>query len=290
MSCLYISDLDGTLLTNEPRLSEFSESTLRELLGAGLPFSVASARSVVSMRRLLRNLPITLPVIELNGAFVSNLATGEHEIVNALDSGVASDAYEEVLRLGHAPFVSTFNGHEDCLYVCDIANGGMRWYLDDRIASRDPRLRSTANLGQVLSDQVVCITIINGREALVELELVLREKCGTHVEMHLFENQYSPGWYWLTVHDWRAKKDKGVQAMMELCGLSDRSLVAFGNDSNDICLFELAAERVAVANAFPELKRYATHVIGSNEDESVARYLREHWDTVGLVAGTGDAC
>ena len=49
MNTLYISDLDGTLLTNDARLSEFSRAVLRELIADGLSFSVASARSVVSM-------------------------------------------------------------------------------------------------------------------------------------------------------------------------------------------------------------------------------------------------
>lgn len=279
MSFLYVSDLDGTLLTNEPRLSTASESRLRELLAAGLPFSVASARSVTSIRRLLRDLPITLPVIEFNGAFVSDLSTGKHEVVNAVAPDVVGAVYSQVVALGHVPFVSTFDGREDCLYASEAANEGARWYLDDRIANRDPRLRNTADLRDALAEQVVCLTVIGRRESLSELELAIREMCESQVEMHLFENQYSPGWHWLTVHDWRARKDRGVQAMMALCGLTDHSLVAFGNDLNDVGLFNLAVERVAVANAHPELKRHATHTIGSNEADSVVNYIYEHWSS-----------
>jgi len=75
---LYISDLDGTLLNNKPELSLFSRERLQALIADGLHFTVASARSVNSIRSLLGELKLTLPVISFNGAYISDLASGEH--------------------------------------------------------------------------------------------------------------------------------------------------------------------------------------------------------------------
>ncbi len=113
LNIVYISDLDGTLLRNAATLSSFSEMTLRDLLAEGLPFTVASARSVVSMQAMLRGLPLRLPIIEFNGAFLSNFATGRREIVNALEPPVADSVYGWILGHGLAPFVSIFDGTED---------------------------------------------------------------------------------------------------------------------------------------------------------------------------------
>ncbi len=41
-------------------------------------------------------------------------------------------------------------------------------------------------------------------------------------------------------------------------------------------MFQAADEAYAVANALPELKKYATGIIGSNEEDAVARFLQEH--------------
>ena len=59
---LYISDLDGTLLADNAALSEASHRGLLRILQAGVPFTVASARSIVSIRHTLGELPLTLPV------------------------------------------------------------------------------------------------------------------------------------------------------------------------------------------------------------------------------------
>ena len=57
MATLYVSDLDGTLLQPDATLSRFARSGLEELLADGALFTVASARSVVSMNAILGALP-----------------------------------------------------------------------------------------------------------------------------------------------------------------------------------------------------------------------------------------
>src|SRR5690606_1169272 len=277
MSVLYVSDLDGTLLTNSGTLSPYSRATLRALLAEGLPFSVASARSVASIRPVLDGVELTLPGIELNGAFISDLRTGRHEVINSIARDVAEDIYGLVVGQGHAPLVATFDGVDDCLYHREITNDGMRWYVTDLERRRDRRLRCRSDLARALAEHVVCITVIDRAEPLAELHSAVRERHGSSVEMHLFENLYSPGWHWLTIHDRRATKAQGVRTLIETYGLRTEELVVFGDELNDIKIFEIAARAVAVANAHPALKRVASHVIGSNEEDSVVRYIREHW-------------
>jgi hydroxymethylpyrimidine pyrophosphatase-like HAD family hydrolase len=66
--------------------------------------------------------------------------------------------------------------------------------------------------------------------------------------------------------------------MMDSYGLSEHELVVFGDQTNDIKMFKIALEAVAVANALPEVKRHATHVIGPNHEDSVVKYIRSHHD------------
>ena len=55
-------------------------------------------------------------------------------------------------------------------------------------------------------------------------------------------------------------------------------LVVFGDGKNDIDMFQLADESYAVENAAPELKAVATGVIGSNNDDAVAKWLLKNAD------------
>ncbi|MDZ8239379.1 MAG: HAD family hydrolase [Nostoc sp. ChiQUE01a] len=277
MNTVYISDLDGTLLGNNAKLSSFSKKVLDELLQQGLQFTVASARSIVSIQSMLKGLNLRLPVIEFNGAFISDLDSGRHEIINSISPDVVESIYKLILEFGCVPFVSSFNGTEDCAYYQDVINDGMRWYLNDRLTNKDRRWRVIEDLTHSFSDQVVCLTVIGHAQQLLELESAIIEIHGTSVETHLIENQYSPGWYWLTIHDYKATKDQAIQTLVENYGLKQSQIVVFGDQINDIKMFKIATHAIAVANANPELKRYATLVIGSNTEDSVVKYIFQNW-------------
>ena len=273
---LYVSDLDGTLLNGSAGLSESGRARLTRLLEDGVEFTVASARGVASMRAILGGLPLRLPVIGFNGAYLSDLATGRHEIVNAIEPAIASDLHALIAGHGIPPLIATFSGREDLVYYAEPANDGMHWWLKDREASRDPRLRRLVDATLALREQVVCLTGIGPLALLTDIAARIRETFAGLIELHVFENWYSPGWHWLTVHDRRASKGQAVRELMRLRGLGDRRVVAFGDQTNDLALLAAADEAVAVRNAIPEVLAIATQVIGSNEEDSVIEYIEQH--------------
>lgn len=270
---LFVSDLDGTLLRPDANLSAFSRAALVHLPTDGLAFTVASARSVVSMQAILGDLPLALPVIEFNGAFLSDFRTGRHLVVNALDPTRATDIYQALRQRKFAPFVSTFDGTDDCLHCETLTNDGAAWYWSDRERAGDRRLRTWDKI--CLRHQIVCLTAIGREEELRELATMVAAIGGEQIEMHCFPNAYSPGWWWLTVHDRRATKDQAIRLLAAQFGFGLENLVVFGDQINDVKMFQLAPVSVAVADAVAELKAIATHVIGPAGEDSVARWLLE---------------
>jgi 5-amino-6-(5-phospho-D-ribitylamino)uracil phosphatase len=277
MHTIYISDLDGTLINRQAELSGYARENLRELLADGLPFTVASARSIVSIKQILRGLDLSLPVICFNGAFISDLQSGRHEIVNAMQSDVAAGIYGLLPDYNCIPFLSTYTGAEEKVFYNEVTNAGMEWFVQERFLREDPRFSKTSNLREGLSHQVMCMTIVNRKEVLDDLEQDIGERFGDEIEMHHFENEYSPGWYWLTIHDARASKDQAVVTLKTHCGLADSRIVAFGDHGNDSKMLAAADHGIAVANAKPQAMQHADEVIGSNLEDGVVNYLLEQW-------------
>jgi Cof subfamily protein (haloacid dehalogenase superfamily) len=274
---IYVSDLDGTLLDDDGRLSERTRKGLAALLDGGLKLTVASARSVVAMQSILAGLRLPLPVVEFNGGFISDLESGRHLVTNALTSGDARAAFDIVLEEGRMPFVSTFDGAADRLYYERVGNAGMQWYVDDRIRSNDGRLTRTDALSDSLREQVVCLTVIDRAETIAGLQAGLLRRLGDRVVVRRCTNECSPGWDWLTVQDRMARKDLAVEAMLELQGLEGAEVVAFGDSDNDLPLLRMARRGVAVANASQGLKAGASLVIGPNSEDSVVGFLEEEY-------------
>ena len=93
---------------------------------------------------------------------------------------------------------------------------------------------------------------------------------GLRIEM--YHDIYSNGdlWY-LEIFSGTASKFNAVLELKKMFGF-DR-IVSFGDNLNDLPLFRASDECYAVANAKDEVKAAATAVIGSNEDDGVARWL-----------------
>ncbi len=273
METLYVSDLDGTLLGENAVLSNRSKEILTQLLNDGLIFTVATARSIVSVQAILKGLPLRLPVIEFNGAFLSDYTSGQHLVINSVSREISDALHACVLEMGHAPFVSTFDGKADRLYFDKILNSGMEWYLEDRKKNHDPRLTKAVNTADALTEQVVCMTVIGRQGPLEELEGTLGRRFGSEIEIHCVPHIYSEGWHWLTVHDRKATKDQGIQSLREYCGLKNSELVVFGDHANDVKMFRAADRGIAVENATEDLKRIGQRIIGPNTDDSVALFL-----------------
>ena len=62
-------------------------------------------------------------------------------------------------------------------------------------------------------------------------------------------------------------------------GMKCEDIVAFGDDYADIGMLKLAGIGVAMGNAIHEVKKAADVVIGSNEEDGIAKYLEESYGT-----------
>jgi len=76
---------------------------------------------------------------------------------------------------------------------------------------------------------------------------------------------------WLEIMPLEASKSNAIKQLKAFLGCE--KVIAFGDGKNDIDMFELADECYAVANAHEDLKKYATAIIPSNDDDGVAKWL-----------------
>ena len=270
---IYVSDLDGTLLKDDGEISVYTRKNLIKLLNAGVNFTVASARSIPSVQQTLRGIPFHLPVIEINGAFISDFTTGRHLLINDMRTDLIETVFGYITEYNCMPFISTFNSDEDRLYYQTLPNDGMQWYFDNRRMAGDKRLCKVRRLRDVFVDNVVALTVINTRQQLVNLATKMMAEFNDDLQMHFFENPYSPPWHWLTIHDKKACKSVAIRELLSYSGFDLKNLVVFGDNLNDVNMFKMAPRAIAPSNASDQIKKLATEVIGSSQEDSVIKYI-----------------
>jgi Cof subfamily protein (haloacid dehalogenase superfamily) len=275
METLYVSDLDGTLIRDDLTLSHEARSDLCALLDEGALITVASARSVTSIRAILGDIPFPLPIVEFNGAFLSEYRTGRHEIVNAIPAPLAQEIFAALVDGGCEPYISSFDGAHDLVFYREIANEGMAAYFAERVAFKDERLRRVDDLAAILDGGTVCLTVIERAERLDPVHASLAAAFGDQLVLTSYDYRYFPGWKFFTAHDRRATKDQAIAALRKARGLEEAKLVVFGDDVNDVGMMRAADRPIAMANAKPEVIALAREVIGSNNEDSVVRCIRQ---------------
>lgn len=270
---LYLSDLDGTLLSERGEVSPRTRAGLLRLLEQGALLTLASARSHFSIRKLFGDLPFRLPIIEFNGAFLTDYATGEHLQVNALGTELGEEVFDRILRAGQRPFVCSFDGTGDRLHYDELQNPGMVWYEERRRAAGDTRLRRTPALRATMREAVVSLTVMDNDEGKIRaLRDELADVYGERLQLYFYENEYSKGTFWLTIHHPNASKHIAMLTLRERYA-PGAELVALGDNVNDLLMLRHADRSVAVDNAVAEVREVADTVIGHHDTDAVIEFL-----------------
>ena len=265
---LYVSDLDGTLMRNDETLSPYTIRVINELTGKGLAFTYATARSIESALPITKDLRLNLPVITRNGAVLADNTTGKHlekAVFSAQETKLLTELLPELPKYG---FVSCFIGEEmHRLYVEGAHTPELQGYLD--YYDKNPTVRPVAEHSELFSGVPGYVTLIGPKEEIAPIYERVRvyDRWESLFQKDTYRNEY-----WLEICPRNCTKAKSILKLKDKYGFA--RLVVFGDGLNDIPMFTAADESYAVANALDELKQYATGIIGSNENDSVAEFLK----------------
>lgn len=278
---LYVSDLDLTLLNSDGFLSDFAVANLNHFIDKGLLFTVATARSLWSIQPILKGLKLRLPIIQFNGGYITDFESGKNLIINDFDDESQNYLRDIFARNNLNYFLSTNTDEKQKIYYIKIENAGEKWWVDERIRFKDPRLHQVKSIDEHLDEKTMCFTLINKEEILRPIfdDII---QSGQNIEAYFQENFYSRGWWWLTVHSHLTRKDKAIASLRKLCNLTDCKLTTFGDNTNDIKMLEYADTGIAVENACQELKEVADLHIGTNDENSVIKFIAKdnNWDLI----------
>lgn len=267
MTTLYVTDLDGTLLNTKDRVSDYSISVINRLVEEGMLFTYATARSLVSASVVTKGLSANIPVIAYNGALIIHPATGQ--VLSSLSfTGEERETVQSFLTNRQIfPLVYSYvDGVEKVSWRMDRENEGIQRYLSQRKGDR--RLRPLADGKELYAGEAFYYTCIGEKEEL--LPVYERFKEDGRYTCTLQQELYRPE-YWCEIMPKKATKANAILKLKELWGC-DR-VVSFGDAINDLPMFQISDECYAVENAVDALKEAATGVIGSNDADSVARWL-----------------
>lgn len=267
LDTLYLTDLDGTLLGADSRLSARSARALRWFYDEGIAVTVATGRSWTALD-VLAGAPLRAPMVLLGGARVFDASRGTILREHVLPRGCLCAALEILRGAGLCPLLYTQDARdEQRIYYERGADAAVHAYVAGLRARGDDRPREVLRLEERLEEKAFYLTA-RGERAALEPLLPQIQRLGAHA--YLFYGARTEGCF---VEITPVSKRAGVEELRALTGA--RRIVAFGDNGNDEGLFAGADLRVAVRNATPGILALADRVIGENTQDAVVRCIAE---------------
>jgi Cof subfamily protein (haloacid dehalogenase superfamily) len=253
---LIATDLDGTLLNDQGEVSPRTVAALRAAHAAGVIVVFATGRPpFVAAREVTAVGPAVAYGVMANGSMVCTLPDGESLYSIRFPMALAVDAIEK-LRADDPSF--------------GFALATDRGFTEEAgFAERMPVLRTRATVEDVLSghdgatEVIKLLAFHHHRSAMELLDIIPPIVGGDLVANHMGTEAIElgpPG----------ADKGAGLRWLCAHLDVDAADVMVFGDEINDLAMFEFAGHSVAVANAAPMVRAAATEVTASNEDDGVA--------------------
>lgn len=274
MKTLYITDLDGTFLNSDAEITPRSAKIIRKLVDKGVLFSVATARTAATVTDMFINIGLNAPVALMNGVTVYDCVNNKSIISHEIDKNTAKKIiaiYEKYNK--HPMLYFSKDEYLEIVYT-DVDNIHQQEYINDRDTKKLKKFRKV-NLYELDNDDKLLYIVSFDKPD--ELSTIYREiEQLTDVKSCFYSDNYTDCNFLETMNG-TISKGTAAKEIKKITG-ADR-IIAFGDNLNDIPLFQAADECYAVSNAHNDLKRIATGVIASNDEDAVAEFILKHSDT-----------
>ncbi|MHA1518996.1 MAG: HAD family hydrolase [Promethearchaeota archaeon] len=270
-STLYISDLDGTLMDGNQQIPPESVEIINQFIAEGNLFSIATARAFESSYPKIKNLNLNLPIICHNGTFIYDPQQKSPIKSYFLKQEFVTELLEIYKKLKLNPLIYAINEeNRHKVYFAGANNVSEQNYIEDRLENKDPRFEKVDQM-PIKNQKIFEINIITPDNQVKNILKYI--PTNPDIFIHKMNDIYTPGFTWIEVVPREGNKKDALIYLKNYLQV-DR-VVCFGDNTNDIPMFEAADEGCAVENAIIELKNIATRIIPKNTENGVVRYLQQ---------------
>lgn len=257
---MFVTDLDGTLLNTDKKISDSDILAIRRFTEIGGIFTVATGRTEDTCRLATDLLPINAPVILYNGATVIDLVTKEILYRRTLWANDYRPLLREIMTRYPDVCIELFAFGPLMLVN---PNAVMDPYIQHE---RQPYSKTSL---EDTPEEWLKIMFSATHDRLIEVQAFVEARCSTLPDCTRF---FSADYYYEIV-DVGCSKGECVRFLAQRFGISQAQTAAIGDHLNDLEMLRWCRHSFAPANAHPVVKKTAHVLTASSDCSAVAEAL-----------------
>ncbi|MCM3634688.1 HAD family hydrolase [Paenibacillus camelliae] len=252
-----VSDLDGTLLGPDHSLPNEVITAIQAYKKQGGLFTIATGRPLLTAQSIIDQIGIEIPVILCNGAVLA--VSGKKIERICLEAAVMA----EMVIDAHAHGLMVLLFREDHI-ECFAKN--------EEVEAFEHKERIKCNLVAVndsswRAGELEKVILLGEIEAIEELWSRWSQELNHIVEKFQSEPNY------MELISAQTSKGKALERLSDMLGIDKASMMAIGNQMNDLPMLEAAGVGVAVANSPAELKAAADYICSASYGAGVVEAI-----------------
>ena len=254
-SKLLLFDLDGTLLRSDKIISDSSIETLEKCRETGLLIGVSTSRSQQNSLKYIAELAPEI-IVSSGGALI----TYKNEPVYKAEFSV--NEVNQIIR----------TAREICGADCEITVDTLdshywNYKIDPKAVDKQWEGTAYCDFSEDFPEPSlkICVEIADDE--------IAHRLCS---ELKEYDSiRFTDGnWYKFTKKE--ATKENAIVKLCEILGISEKNVMAFGDDLADIGMLKMCGIGVAMGNAVDEVKEVSDIVIGTHDEDGIAVFLDEN--------------
>lgn len=255
------TDIDGTLLTSDHKVSEQTRQKLQEATSKGILFAPVSARSPFCIEPILKNNNLNGCMIAFNGAMILD----EHRHI-LYENGMDLAKVKELIQ-----FIE--QEHFDLAWQVYTATD---WIVGSR---EDPRIQREEAIVGVESTKRPLDTLTE--DTSIGKVLCLCNPAITDTAAGILRTRFpqysivrsSP--IHLEINAAGTNKALAVKRLCQYKGIALKNIIAFGDNYNDLEMLRTAGTGIVMGNAPEDIKEQFPYVTEDNDHDGIAVALEK---------------
>lgn len=263
---LIVTDMDGTVLGEDHKITEENKQALKEAEKMGIKVVFATGRFHDSAKEHIDFLDNIMPIISSNGSII------KHPITNKV-------------------YYSNFIDKNTCLEIIDIMekhNLRYQVYTDEKILQKYETEEEMISMKEFIANAFSDKTEIVFKKELEEdiknskvlkfnifdlenPELMDEVRCDLKGISNI---EITSSWKNnLEIMNEGSNKGKAVEFLSDLLEIDREEIIAFGDNYNDLSMLKFVGTGVAMGNAEEEVKNIADYITDKNVNSGVAKAI-----------------
>ncbi len=286
---LFVTDLDGTLLNSDHKLSEYSMHAIKTAMEKGIPVCIATGRSYSDILEIIKDLEVKPYIISSNGASVYN--TDGHKMYSI---SIPKDQVKDIITYLKAQNLEFEVADDEYTYITQGGLDLLHQELED-VGSLDTKKKKELEqdvLGLVLSQgNLKVVPTIEDLLERIESANSVSSISAYLNKIHMAMEYFTMDKRILTFSSWKynfemtsSDTSKGI-ALKHLCDhleidLSDVAVI--GDNYNDLSMIKIAGIKGAMKNGVDNVKSISDFIAPSNDEDGAAKFLYKLMKEMGI--------